>query len=107
MTILCGTDFSPASSAACEVAALLAAVHGEPLVLVHAVSPVTVPPPHDLALAVEGVVTSADQELRDLAQRLGGGTPGISTSVQIGAADEVLLAEAGETARRRRRVAFS
>jgi len=38
MAIVCGTDFSPASIAACEVAALIAAAHGEPLVLVHAVA---------------------------------------------------------------------
>jgi nucleotide-binding universal stress UspA family protein len=93
MTIACGTDFSPASVAACEVAALIAAGHGEPLILVHAVAPLTVPPPYDVARALDDLVASAEQALRDLAARLGAGGVQVSTSIRVGAADEVLLAE--------------
>lgn len=100
MTIVCGTDFSPASVAACEVAALLAAAHGEPLILVHAVAPATVPPAYDVARALDDLVTSADQALRDLAARLGKDGAQLSTSVSVGAADEVLLGEVERTGAR-------
>ena len=100
MTIVCGTDFSQASIAACEVAALIAAAHDEPLILVHAVAPVTVPPPYDVGRALDDLVTSADRALRDLAARLGTGGVQVSTSVRIGAADEVLLAEVERTGAR-------
>ncbi|HEX2122289.1 MAG TPA: universal stress protein, partial [Thermoanaerobaculia bacterium] len=89
MTIVCGTDFSPASIAACEVAALIAAAHGEPLILVHAVAPATAPPPHD-----------AERGLRDLAARLGNDGGQVSTSAPAGAPDEVLLAEVERTGAR-------
>ena len=89
MTIVCGTDFSPASVAACEVAALIAAAREEPLVLVHAVAPV----PYDVAQALADLVTSAERALRELAARLGENGVQVSTSVHVGAADEVVLAE--------------
>jgi nucleotide-binding universal stress UspA family protein len=85
MTIVCGTDFSPASIAACEVAALIASARSEPLVLVHAAN--------DLA-------TSAGQALSELAARLGTGGAEVSTSIRAGAADEVLLAEVERTGAR-------
>ena len=97
MTIVCGTDFSPPSIAACEVAALIASANGEPLILVHAVTPVTVPPPYDLARDLDDVLTSADRALHDLASRLGKNGVQVSTSVPVGAADEVLLAEVERT----------
>lgn len=93
MTIVCGTDFSPASITACEVAALIAAANDEPLLLVHAVMPVTVPPQYDVARALDDVVTSAERALGDLAARLGKDGVQVSTSVPVGAGDEVLLAE--------------
>jgi nucleotide-binding universal stress UspA family protein len=100
MTIVCGTDFSPASIAACEVAALIASAHGEPLTLVHAVAPQAVPPPYDVARALDDLTASADQALRDLAARLGTGGVQVSTAVRVGAADEVLLAEVERTGAR-------
>lgn len=99
MTIVCGTDFSPTSITACEVAALIAAAHDEPLLLVHAVMPVTVPPQYDVARALDDVVTSAERALSDLAARLGKDGVQVSTSVPVGAADEVLLAEVEESRR--------
>jgi nucleotide-binding universal stress UspA family protein len=100
MTIVCGTDFSPASIAACEVAALIAAAHDEPLILVHAVAPVTFPPPYDVARAIDDLVTSAERALRDLVARLGTGGVQVSTAVRVGAADEILLAEVERTGAR-------
>ena len=100
MAIVCGTDFSPASVAACEVAALIAAAHDEPLVLVHAVAPATVPPPYDVARALDDLVTSADRALRDLAARLVKDGAQVSTSVPVGAPDEVLLGEVERTGAR-------
>ena len=100
MTIVCGTDFSPASIAACEVAALIAAAHDEKLILVHAVAPVTVPPPHDVARALDDLVTSGERALADLAARLGKSGVQVSTSAPVGAADEVLLAEVERTGAR-------
>ncbi|MFL6247349.1 MAG: universal stress protein [Thermoanaerobaculia bacterium] len=85
MTIACGTDFSPASIAACEVATLIAAAHGEPLILVH---------------ALDDPDASADRALRDLAARLGTGGVQVSTSVRTGTAEEVLLAEVERTGAR-------
>lgn len=93
MAIVCGTDFSPASVAACEVAAVLAAAYDEPLVLVHAVAPVTAPPPYDVARALDDLMSSAEQGLGDLAKRLSDGGVRVSTSVRVGPADEVLLVE--------------
>lgn len=93
MTIVCGTDFSPASVAACEVAALIASAYDEPLILVHAVATGTAPAPDDDARALEHLVSSAERELADLAKRLGAGGVQISTSARVGAAVEVLLTE--------------
>lgn len=87
MTILCGTDFSPAANAACEVAALIAAANRERLVLVHAAAVVTGAASHDDGTG------PAEKALRDLASRLAGGSIEVSTSVKVGAPDEVLLAE--------------
>lgn len=100
MTIVCGTDFSPPSIAACEVAALIAAAHGEPLILVHAVTPLNVPPPYDVARALDDLVAAAERALGDLAARLGKAGLQVSTSVSIGAADEVLVAEVDRTGAR-------
>jgi nucleotide-binding universal stress UspA family protein len=86
MTILCGTDFSASSLEACEAAALVAAGHDEPLVLVHAVTP-----------APDGDASSAENALDDLAARLRTGGVEISTSIKVGAPDEVLLAEVERT----------
>ena len=86
MTILCGTDFSPSSVAACEVAALIAASHQEALVLVHAVAPAS----NDRA-------ASAEKELRDLASRLEAGGVRVSSLVKAGAADAVLLEAAAKS----------
>lgn len=85
MSIVCGTDFSPASIAACEVAALLASAYDEPLIVVH---------------AVEEDAASAEGALRELAERLGREGVQVSTSVQAGAADAVLLAEVERTGAR-------
>ncbi|HEX7154824.1 MAG TPA: universal stress protein [Thermoanaerobaculia bacterium] len=100
MTIVCGTDFSPPSVAACEVAALIAAAHDEPLILVHAVAPAAVPPPYDAGGALEELVASAERALRDLAARLGTEGAQVSTAVRVGAADEILLAEVERTGAR-------
>jgi nucleotide-binding universal stress UspA family protein len=100
MTIVCGTDFSAASVAACEVAALLAAAHDEPLILVHAVAPATVPPPYDVARALDDLMASAERALNDLATRLAKGGVQVSTSAPVGAVDEVLLAEVERTGAR-------
>lgn len=93
MTIVCGTDFSAASVAACEAAGILASASDEPLVLVHAVAAAAAPPPYDVARALDELVSSAEQGLGDLAKRLSAGGLKVSTSVRVGAADEVLLAE--------------
>lgn len=85
MAIVCGTDFSPASIAACDVAALIASAHGEPLILVH---------------AVDDSEASTERALRDLAERLGAGGVQVSTSIRAGAPDEVLLAEVERTGAR-------
>ena len=92
MTIACGTDFSPASIAACEVAAVIAAADDEPLILVHAVPPGETPPDDGAA--------SSEERLRDLAARLGKDGLQVSTSVRAGAADEILLAEVERTGAR-------
>ena len=96
MKIVCGTDFSPTSIAACEVAAAIAAAHDE-LILVHAVAPVTVPPSSSIANLLDELVTSAEHALRDLAGRLGKDGVQVSTSVRLGSADEVVLAEVERT----------
>lgn len=93
MTIVCGTDFSPASEAACEVAALLAEQHGEPLVIVHAITPVAVPPMQLIGRQLDEMNASAERAMRELGERLGGGRE-VATRITVGAPEEVLLEEA-------------
>src|SRR5687767_12351994 len=78
MTIVCGTDFSPASDAACAAAAELARKEGGRLVLVHAV-----------ASAEELPAARAS-----LAQRAAGLGTDVTEHVSTGSADEVLIAAA-------------
>jgi nucleotide-binding universal stress UspA family protein len=85
MAIVCGTDFSPASIAACEVAAVIASAHDEPLIVVH---------------AVDDLVSSDERALGELAARLGRDGVQVSTSIRAGAANEVLLAEIERTGAR-------
>lgn len=95
MSIVCGIDFSPASTHAAEVAALLARQHEEPLVLVHALSIVSVPPMFMTETLVNEMRGSAEVALGDLSVRLGDGQKHPVTSVLgVGPAEEILLAEA-------------
>lgn len=100
MTILCGIDFSPASDAACKVAALLAERHREPLILVHALSTVAVPPMYLNFSMLDEMRSSAEQALGELAVRMGGEEKGVSTRIVAGEPDEVVLAEAEKSGAR-------
>ncbi|HKO59235.1 MAG TPA: universal stress protein [Thermoanaerobaculia bacterium] len=95
MTIICGTDFSTVAEHACRVAALLAAQYDAPLVIVHAIAPVTVPPAPGLDRMLEDVKASADRAMADLKARLGNERLKLTTVVRAGAPADVLL---GETA---------
>ncbi|HYR28913.1 MAG TPA: universal stress protein, partial [Thermoanaerobaculia bacterium] len=94
MTIVCGTDFSPAAEAACTVAVRLAADHGEPLLLVHALVPMPLPPPPDapiLPIVYDDATERARTALAQLAARLGASGAAVETLVELGDADDVLL----------------
>ncbi|MGZ5443565.1 MAG: universal stress protein [Thermoanaerobaculia bacterium] len=95
MAIICGIDFSPASEAACRVAALLAE-RDEPLVLVHAITPFTLagPAEYQSGTMIEEIRTSVDRAMGDFAVRLGGRIHEATRRVEFGEADELVLAEA-------------
>lgn len=99
MTIVCGTDFSPAAEAACTVAARLAADHNEPLLLVHAVVPMPLPPPPDAAVlpvVYDDTSERARTALGQLAARLGASGASVETLVELGDPDDVLPRLAAE-----------
>ncbi|MBM4268266.1 MAG: universal stress protein [Deltaproteobacteria bacterium] len=94
MTILCGTDFTPAASGASETAAALAARLQAKLVLVHV---------DELSTAVDGQTSSAagsagrpaiEEKLRAEASRVGGRGVTIETALLAGHSDEAICAEA-------------
>lgn len=91
MAIICGTDFSEASQAACQVAAELAAHHGEPLILVHALVLPPITPPSIPASVYDEVAAAARKSICELAGRLASTGADIRTAVEIGDPDEVLL----------------
>lgn len=95
MAIICGIDFSPASEAACRVAALLAE-REEPLILVHAITPFTLagPAEYQTGTVIDEMRASADRAIADLATRIGGDTREVVRRVDFGEADELVLAEA-------------
>ena len=95
MAIICGIDFSPASEAAAEVAALLAERSGEPLILVHAVTPFALDPVQlQTGTMLDDMRASADKAMNDLATRLATGKREVLRRVEFGEVDEVVLAEA-------------
>jgi nucleotide-binding universal stress UspA family protein len=94
MAIICGTDFSEASEAACRVAAELAAYHGQPLILVHALALLTMAPPAEVpiaATAYDELVAASRKTIGELAGRLASTGADIRTSVEVGEPDEVLF----------------
>jgi nucleotide-binding universal stress UspA family protein len=92
MTVVCGTDFSDASAAACHVAAELAARHHEPLTIVHALVPMAPAPGVPVAAGVlDEMVSSVRKSLTELAGSLAGSGPDVGIVVEIGEPDEVLL----------------
>lgn len=94
MTIICGTDFSEAAEAACRVAAELAAHHGEPLLIAHALALLPMAPPAEVPLAAsvyDDLVASAKKSADELVRKLAGTRAEIVTSVEVGEPDEVLL----------------
>ena len=98
MTIVCGTDFSSAARGACSAAAALAAGHGEPLVLVHAIQPLAVAPPAGAALTAgvhEDVFSHAQEALDAIAAEIRRSGADVSTVVEAGEPDEVILRQAG------------
>lgn len=99
MTIVCGTDFSPAAEAACAVAVRLAADHRELLLLVHALVPMPLPPPPDaplLPIMYDDATAHARTALAQLAARLGTSGPTVETLVELGDPDDVLLRVAAD-----------
>lgn len=94
MTIVCGTDFSPAAEAACAVAVRLAANQAEPLLLVHALVPMPLPPPPDmpvLPIVYDDATERGRAALAELAARLGASGAAVETLVELGDPDDVLL----------------
>lgn len=101
MAIICGIDFSPASEKAAEVAALLAERYGEPLILVHAITPVVLDPvQYQTGTMLDAMRTSADVAMNDLATRLAAGKRDIVRRVEFGEVDVLVLAEAERVAAR-------
>lgn len=102
MAIICGTDFSDASEAACRVAAELAKHHGEPLILVHALALLPMAPPEvPIAASVhDDLVAASRKTIGELAGRLASSAADIRTSVEVGEPDEVLLQRAGQESTR-------
>lgn len=97
MTIVCGIDFSPASTHAAEVAAILAQQHDEQLVLVHAIAMGAVPPMYMNGTLVDEMRTSADKALDELALRLGGGVERrVATFVGMDPPEELILEQAAK-----------
>ena len=96
MTIICGTDFSAASEAACAVAALLAKEHDEMLLIVHAMSEVTLPPAYVATMLLEDMRASAERVMQELAKRIEVAPERLMTRVHFGTADEMILSEAEE-----------
>jgi len=95
VSIVCGIDFSPASTHAAEVAARLARQHEEPLVLVHALSVASIPPMFMTETILNEMRGSAEVAMGDLSVRLGDGQKHpVSSILGIGPAEEILLAEA-------------
>lgn len=103
MAIICGTDFSEASEAASRVAAELAAHHGEPLILVHALALLPMAPPSEVPIAASAydeLVAASRKTIGELAGRLASTGADIRTSVEVGEPDEVLLQRAGQESTR-------
>ncbi|HEU4522488.1 MAG TPA: universal stress protein [Thermoanaerobaculia bacterium] len=98
MTILCATDFSEAADKACEIAAAIAVQHGEPLALVHAITPIAAPPKYKTSGHLHELRASAEQALHALAQRIG--AVEAATHVETGTPDEVVLEHAAKIAAR-------
>lgn len=98
MTIVCGTDFSPAAEAACAVAVRLAADHGEPLLLVHALVPTPLPPPDMpvLPIVYDDAAERARTGLAELAARHGASGAAVETLAELGDPDDVLLRVAAD-----------
>lgn len=93
-SVICGTDFSPASENACRVAALLAERYGVPLVVVHAVAPLPIAPMPGVGPALDdGMQASAERSLAELETRLASERLQLSTRIAIGAPGDVLLEE--------------
>ena len=101
MRILCGTDFSEASTAATQVAADVARRFGDSLVLVHSVTPLWAVAPMagsiDVASADATVRRAATQQLAAEAQRLRAAGLEVEERLLEGAADLTLVEEAHKT----------
>ena len=97
MTIVCATDFSPASQLACDVAAILARQHEEQLVIVHAIMPVTVPSMFLVGNVIDDMTRSAEAAMTETRERISRGNPQVTTRVDVGTADEMVLEEAERT----------
>ncbi|MGE0462891.1 MAG: universal stress protein [Vicinamibacterales bacterium] len=95
--VICGTDFTRPAHQAADVAALLAATLGRPLLLVHAVEPAA---GARTARAGKALVKPRRDDLRAEAARLSARGATVIDEVHAGHADEVLAARARETAAR-------
>lgn len=95
MPIVCGTDFSDASSEAVEVASRLAEKMLLPLHLVHAVD---VPIPAAEDLANNPILSFAQSHLARRAERLRRGGVRVECHVKVGPADEVVRSVARDVA---------
>jgi nucleotide-binding universal stress UspA family protein len=94
MTIICGTDFSAASEAACSVAALLARKRDETLIIVHAMNDVRIPPGSVPTTLLEDLRASAERGMQELAKRIEIPSGRLTTRIQFGTADETILSAA-------------
>jgi nucleotide-binding universal stress UspA family protein len=95
MTLLCGTDFSQASTRAVEAAARIAARTNRPLHLVHAIEAGRFAEEVDLRRTE---LAWAEQSLRSMAERAAALGAKVEVHLEDGAPDEVMLELAGTLA---------
>lgn len=103
MTIICGTDFSPASESACQLAATLAVHHREPLIVVNVIPPPAVPSAPRLptpARMYDDLTASARDAVAALASRLAATGADVRTVAEFGDPVEVLLQHAARESAR-------
>jgi nucleotide-binding universal stress UspA family protein len=94
--IVCGLDFGDASLAAARASHALGQTLSAPVVLVHAITPVTLPTAWDAMLRPpeEQLVEDARERMKAIADRLG--TPAPAQVIRLGRAEDVIGAETAE-----------